>query len=163
VKIVYRDGDMFQGAPEHAILAHACNGYGVWGGGIAAQFAQKYPDCNAMYTAICKANGRHGVGKSFIAEGERNVACMITSMGFGGNVDGVEEILVNTDTALDDLFDLVPPGAEIHSPKFNSGLFGVPWELSEYVLEKALETRPDITWVVWTYVPPKLSGWAFPV
>jgi ADP-ribose 1''-phosphate phosphatase len=77
------------------------------------------------------------------------VGCLFTSSGYGSRVDDKELILLNTEKALKELFLFAKDFGinTIHSPKFNSGLFRVPWPETEAVLKRLL---PDgITWTVW--------------
>jgi hypothetical protein len=41
-------------------------------------------------------------------------------------------------------------GLDIHSPKFNSGLFRVQWTDTEAILTKVLGENPEVKWTVWT-------------
>ncbi|KAL2116400.1 hypothetical protein VTJ04DRAFT_8568 [Mycothermus thermophilus] len=55
IRILDRAGDFFS-APRGAVLIHACNALGVWGGGIAAAFADRYPEAYRAYRAHCRAS-----------------------------------------------------------------------------------------------------------
>jgi len=39
----------------------------------------------------------------------------------------------------------------VYSNKFNSGLFNVPWEMTEYFLKCFLNRRSDVKWTVVEY------------
>ncbi|EED13429.1 phosphatase, putative [Talaromyces stipitatus ATCC 10500] len=47
-------GDLFD-APDGAVLIHACNCLGSWGGGIARVFKHKYPSAYKFYYNHCRA------------------------------------------------------------------------------------------------------------
>lgn len=134
-------------APEGAGIMHACNAQGVWRSGIAAEFATRYPDAYAEYRKRCAVGARMDLpltGKCFaISDDPHTVICLITSQNYGIKVDPPEQILVQTTLALEKLFDVYPPiegyrarpPADLWCCKFNSGLFRVPWERTEAILE----------------------------
>lgn len=132
--ITYKKGDLFT-APKDAILAHACNGQGVWGAGVAAIFRKLFPDEYVMYNKACMAGV---VGGELVMAGR--VACLITSPDFGSNKDGIQEILANTEVSFKKLLRIAH--REIHMPKINSGIFGVPWHLTEQVVLKCIKEYP---------------------
>ena len=80
---------------------------------------------------------------------ERAVGYLFTSRSYGQNKDPMEDIIKNTHKAIKSFLALVPENAEIHSPRINAGLFGVPWELTEPIIKDCLKARPDVKWVVW--------------
>ncbi|KAH8692240.1 putative phosphatase [Talaromyces proteolyticus] len=47
------EGDLFD-APDGAVLIHACNCLGSWGGGIAKAFQAKYPAAYEIYKEHCR-------------------------------------------------------------------------------------------------------------
>ncbi len=69
------------------------------------------------------------------------VACLITSVGYGKNVDGAETILQNTASALRDLAVRITGlrgkgwDGEVWAVRINSGKFGVEWRRTRAVLE----------------------------
>lgn len=63
-----------------------------------------------------------------------NVGCLFTSKDYGTKVDPPQEIIENTKWAIKDL--LTKTTMKIAMPKINSGLFKVPWEETEAVLNK---------------------------
>lgn len=161
MSLTYQVGSLFD-APKGVILAHACNGQGVWGRGIAVEFKNRFPKSYEQYHDYClgvKAlrlgSDTSHVGKTFLCskENDYRVACLITSLGFKAKTDPVDKILTQSETAINHLFEYMlefcPNNFEIHSNKFNSGLFGVPWEKTEEVLKKCLEEFPMFRWVVW--------------
>ncbi|GMG21642.1 unnamed protein product [Ambrosiozyma monospora] len=121
--ISYIKGDLFQitinakdAAKRPIILAHACNCRGVWGGGIAYVFKQRFPSAFSLYNAHCNqysvlpskllgtallvpVNGMdvgyiHGIGEDIL------IACLFTS-DVGDDSD--EEIAHYTELAMLDL------------------------------------------------------------
>jgi ADP-ribose 1''-phosphate phosphatase len=140
--ITYIKGDLFS-APKGSILIHACNCRGLWGGGIAKQFALKFPGAYAHYREICNKMGAKLLGSCFIIP-TRNyaIACLFTSKGYGQAIDSPEEILEATKSAVNDLIRFDVEDAPYYACKFNSGLFRVPWEQTEAIL---LETGKKFT------------------
>lgn len=134
--ITYVKGDLFH-APKGSILIHACNTKGVWGGGIAKKFASLFPNSYTAYQAWCYEKGDSLIGQCFIIRNDRgyDIACLFTSKNFGMNVDSSEDILMATRLALADLIGHNKEGKELHACKINSGLFKVPWLLTEVLLE----------------------------
>lgn len=145
--IEYRKGSLFD-APAGAILTHACNAKGEWGSGIAWEFRNKFPNEYAIYHDACAAekNPRDTVGKCIMAG---RVACLVTSLGYGKEVDGELSILQATETSFYDLLRSVDPDVEIHMPRINSGLFRVPWHRTEEALKGVLRLYPGRKVIVW--------------
>ncbi len=144
--IVHKEMDLFH-APLGSVLVHACNCYGVWGSGIAAEFAKRFPVSDKMHQAFCRSD-ELVIGRGIVLprEGQHRVGCLFTSEGFGVSVDPTAEILEATRTALHEM--LQTHHGPFYSCKFNSGLFRVPWEKTEEVLEEVLEFYESTTWVV---------------
>lgn len=153
--IEYKKASLFQ-APKHSIIVHACNAQGVWGSGIAAQFKIDYPRAYKDYQHFCTRNSYAGIsGLSDFDNNENHyVGWLITSYNYGKNKDDKETIKVQTTLALDDFCkDLYyyfndDNVIEVYSNKFNSGLFAVPWEESEHILNIVLKQFPRIKWTV---------------
>ena len=143
--IKYKKGSLFD-APPGVILVHACNAQGVWGSGIALQFKERFPYSFKNYNMNCTA-GLSPVGSGYVID--EKVGCLITSENYGSEVDSPEEILLNTAIALTQLCD-TRQNTDFHSNKFNSGLFDVPWEMTEYILNKVLRLYPHVSWTVWS-------------
>jgi ADP-ribose 1''-phosphate phosphatase len=141
--------DLFS-APEGSLLIHAVNCKGVWGSGIAKEFAQRYPLAKERYKLKCSIWANSLLGTSLILrEGEiHDVGCLFTSKAYGAFKDSRTEILDSTRKALEHLLPQLPDGVVVFSNLFNSGLFDVPWRYTEKVLRDALVLRPDITWNV---------------
>lgn len=135
--IRYRKGDMLMEAKVGSILAHACNCRGIWGAGIAAQFAEAFPASHEFYQQDCAEKGDLLLGTcQFYMENGDIVVPLFTSKGLGIDRDSDEEILAATELALRQLIKDVGTKVPINMPKINSGLFGVPWEKTEAILEK---------------------------
>lgn len=137
--ITYIKGDLFN-APQDRLLVHAVNCQGVWGSGVAKIFARYYPDEGVAYKAICNfgdmSDGNIGpehtyLGKALVIN---SVGCLFTSYDYGDRKDSPEEILKNTETAMQDL--LIKTTMKLAMPRINSGLFAVPWEDTEKILNK---------------------------
>jgi len=142
--IVLRKGDLFTSPPANSILLHACNCIGSWGGGIALAFKQKFPSAYETYRKHCSAHSddpRKLIGTCLIIRGasdKYDVGCLFTSVGYGKQVDAPSMILDATRKAVTDLMEqnTGKNAKEIHSCQFNSGLFRVPWEDSQKILEE---------------------------
>jgi ADP-ribose 1''-phosphate phosphatase len=129
--IKYIKGDLFQ-APKGSVLLHSCNCQGVWGSGVAAAFFNKFPQAYKVYKEYCTFYNPIGTSLS-IQDKDYTIGCLFTSKDYGQNKDSVDQILKNTEKAIKDLL-LSSEVNEFHLPKINSGLFGVPWEKTEEVL-----------------------------
>lgn len=157
-------GSLFD-APDGAILVHACNAKGVWGSGIAASFKHMMPKAYIDYSEYCNrvTSSLPNVGSCFISplrpcsNGRHyRVACLITSNGYGKDVDSPQDILRATDDALNDFIsqykdmeeNLIKDTALICSNKFNSGLFHVPWEKTKRLIV-AHCSKLAVSWVVY--------------
>ncbi len=131
--IKYVTGDLFELAPKDAYLAHAVNCQGVWGSGIAVQFRKKYPSAYKMYVDMCLEFGSHNAGHGDVFG---KVVCLYTSRDYGSKKDTKKRILDYTRVSLNMITLENPEVKELHMPKINSGLFGVPWEETEAILKE---------------------------
>lgn len=160
--IQYIKKDLFKSIPP-SILAHACNTHGIWGGGIAYQFAHKFPSTEQVYIDHCSSHTTAELlGTTLLIPSSPQdpgntirdkchvIACLFTSAGGGGNADGVREIVKNTERAVADLENQLDNAQEewliktkgeegwvVEMPKINAGIFRVPWEDTEKVLQKS--------------------------
>ncbi|CAH2351145.1 ADP-ribose 1''-phosphate phosphatase [[Candida] railenensis] len=158
--INYIKGDLF--SSKSSILCHACNCYGSWGGGIAVIFRKKFPRSYKIYNEHCKkTKAAELLGTTLLIEPEngQRVACLFTSNLTGAKKLPPNEIVHYTDLAMKDLIrqlhlenengsgdkSLAEAGngkesetnnLNISMPKINAGLFAVPWDQTEEVLEK---------------------------
>lgn len=163
------EGDLFAQAPKCCVLVHACNTKGVWGSGIAAAFKVEYPEAYEIYQNTCLEKGDSLLGTCLIIPtGERDIACLFTSRGFGKAVDPKDSILASTKTATEDLLvqlkDSDKPiygwyvydffsstySETVNSSRINAGRFGVPWEETVAVLEEV-----DLKMTVYEILPIK--------
>lgn len=150
--IEYKQGSLFD-APKNVILAHATNPYGVFGAGIAKIFRERYPKSYLCYVDACQKQDM--TGGLFVAPAEHGhlMACLFTSKGYGNGKSAERDILAFTRTSVDFLLKYASKyNLEIHSNKFNSGLFSVPWEKTEAILKELLdmEQYKGVEWVVWS-------------
>lgn len=149
MKLIHKKMSLFS-APEGSVLVHACNAKGAWGSGIALDFRKLFPNAYKRYNAYCRDFGIIGTAPVFGDDGYF-IGCLITSSGFGGQVDDQDKILVNTALALNAFCANEHwrhfSKRTIYSNKFNSGLFGVPWKETEKIL-KVLVERYHLTWIV---------------
>ncbi|KAK1230835.1 ADP-ribose 1''-phosphate phosphatase [Marasmius sp. AFHP31] len=138
--ITHITGDLFK-APTGAILVHACNTLGSWGGGIAVAFKERYPSHFETYNAHCKAHtSAELIGTCLVlrggTEGAHDVACLFTSKAYGKRTDTPDEILDATRKAVLDLVRQNEGNKDLHACRFNSGKFSVPWEDTEQILQE---------------------------
>jgi ADP-ribose 1''-phosphate phosphatase len=149
--IIYKKGSLFD-APKGSMLVHAVSTKSVWGSGIAKEFKARFPESYTFYLEICAEEGAKMLGLVIYCPEENGyeVSNLVTSLDYGCNKDPKEMILANTRTALHFLLEETFNDQPIHSCKFNSGLFGVPWEETEKVLlEVMAATCYTKDWTVW--------------
>lgn len=146
-KIIYHQGSLFKAPVLHSILVHACNCQGRWGSGIAKEFARRFPEAHKDYQKLCDggamADKLIGSGIQFHKPGLQPIGYLFTSRGYGEQVDPPAEILHHTYSALKCILDQLPKGMEVHAPKINSGLFCVPWEKTEAIIEKLMQNKTE--------------------
>lgn len=63
--IHYLTGDLFFNKYKAQAIAHGCNCLGFMGAGIAAAFAQKFPEMKKAYSRLCSKDGESLAGKGF--------------------------------------------------------------------------------------------------
>lgn len=157
-KIIYRKGNLFKNIGNDTVLVHSCNAQGSWGKGIALEFKKQFPEAYEDYYRFCNQYKRNrqtklivGIGAWFgYPRGKQRVGCLFTSNGYGKYKDDERTILKNTKRAIESLLFLTPEIYTIHSSKINSGLFEVPWEKTEKVIEECLTKYPKHRWIVWS-------------
>jgi|ERR1700677_4174250 len=124
-------------APKGSIIIHACNTKGMWGSGIAKEFAKRYPRSYACYTEVCKNQGPALIGTCLlIPGGDYTIGCLFTSKNYGQFVDSPDKILAATRTAIADLIKQNTNNLPMHICKINSGLFRVPWSDTKKILKE---------------------------
>lgn len=158
--LTYTKGDLFaiaenikKSSSSPFYLAHACNCQGAWGAGIAHTFKLKYYKDYLEYNDACTEAIKWGdnlCGGVLLTSS--NIICLMTAAWYGKRTDSPKDIINNTKKAFKSLDAMLPKNAVVYSPKFNSGLFRVPWHESEKILKDFLTLRPDIHWTVveWT-------------
>jgi ADP-ribose 1''-phosphate phosphatase len=151
--IVYKKGSLFD-APPGSTLVHAVSTRSVWGSGIAKQFKARFPESFVFYKEMCDEEGSDllGIAIECPEENKYTVVNLVTSIDYGSNKDSKDKILASTRRALDNFFwinNCIFEG-ELHSCKFNSGLFGVPWEDTEKILIEVMDKYSYTkNWTVW--------------
>lgn len=148
-KIYYQKISLFD-APKDSFIAHACNAQGVWGSGIAKEFKKRFPKSFEEYNHHCKYHDEvMNTHPTLVCtkENDHNVICLITSDSYASEVDPVWKIVQNTQKALDELANMRPIPAMIYSNKFNSGLFNVPWEQTEKLIQEFID-KFNIDWTI---------------
>ncbi|VVT55437.1 uncharacterized protein SAPINGB_P004596 [Magnusiomyces paraingens] len=162
LRIAYLHADILS-APPRSVIAHACNCYGSWGGGVAALFKRRFPAAYTAYANHCRAAAADPsslLGTCFLIHnkatdpgGDYWIACLFTALFPGtpasdGSGSVEESILKETRAAIKDLLrqlhtheyiSTLLPGDEyvpvVHMPQINAGIFNVPWPLTEAVLK----------------------------
>lgn len=144
-RIEYIKDDLFTNKDD--ILLHACNCKKTWGRGVATTFAKLFPHEDRMHQHFDARPGDYLV----IDGPARKIICLFTSEGYGKETDSEDTILSNTEMALNGLSSHFKnkEGISIASPKINAGLFRVPWEKTESLIEKFLERHPTFTWKIY--------------
>lgn len=139
--LTYIRGDLFEAAKSHdkrVLLGHACNCRGFWGAGIAVAFRARYPQAYKQYRDHCRNASRPQdlLGSALLLPTDDNVivVCLFTSV-YGK--EPPEVIAQNTAKALEDLRTQIEPTDVLNIPMINSGLFRVPWPLTESELQKS--------------------------
>src|ERR1035437_1237231 len=151
--IVYKTGSLFD-APPGSMLIHAVSTKSVWGSGIAKEFKARFPESFEFYSELCQEEGERLIGTFMECPEENchNIVNLVTSIDYGVNKDPKDQILANTKHALTNFFDIHKGSfhGDLHSCKFNSGLFGVPWDETEKILIEVLDKAGYIApWTVW--------------
>lgn len=147
--LTYEKRDVFS-APPGSILVHACNCRGVWGSGVAAGFKSRFLSAYRAYQAACLCAKDTALGDAFLwGDNDFEIGCLMTSRGYGADVDPPGKILESTALAVAELLRQIDGRTvEVYSPKINSGLFKVEWSRTEAVLLDQLKNYPNIKWIV---------------
>lgn len=129
--ITYIQGDLF--TASKGVLAHACNTFGSWGAGVAVQFKSKFPEAYQQYHEHCKSNNWEDLVDTcyLIPSGEFTIACLFTN-----HDDSIKGIVRRTQACVADMVSQVDDSTPISMPEINAGIFGVPWEKTERVLNE---------------------------
>lgn len=129
--VLYKTGDLF--TAKSGVLAHACNIHGIWGGGIALAFREKFPNAYRAYAQHCRDHtAAQLLGTCYLIDADPyQIACLFTN-----DDSSVNEIVELTAQAVKDLKRQLPNDTLIQMPEINAGIFGVPWELTEKELRK---------------------------
>lgn len=147
MSLTYKKMNLFD-APKDVVLCHAGNSKGIWGSGIAAEFKKRFPLAYKNYNEQCIVYPMIAEF-DFTIENNYKIATLITSKDYGYKKDSIEEILINTTIALNELCRYLQDNDDsiVYSNKFNSGLFNVPWEKTEAIL-KVFIKRYHLNWVI---------------
>lgn len=143
----YIKGDIFSHTSSQSIvLAHACNPFGLWGGGIAAQFRKRYPSAFQLYADHCHQYGNSLLGKSLVvpadSESKVYIACLFTS-NFENSpaqiLEYTKKSMSEVTTQSKSIKNVETENGKpvINMPMINSGIFNVPWSDTEAVLDTA--------------------------
>lgn len=141
-------------APEGSLIVHACNCKGSWGSGIAKEFKERYYEAFKTYQILCWFDGGKSKPGKFdfisINKEKHDIGCLFTSYGYGKELDSEDVILINTILAVDSALThaAINGTGYIFSNKFNSGLFKIPWEKTEKIINTLLPRYPTVKWIV---------------
>lgn len=129
-------GSLFD-APKGSIIIHACNTKGVWGSGIAKEFAKRFPKAHHTYMEFCRKDGHNLLGRCLLIPDKSGyvIGCLFTSKDYGKYVDKPDKILLATRLAIAELILQNPAKLPMHMCKINSGLFNVPWSDTKAILK----------------------------
>lgn len=134
-KVTTIKGNLFD-APKGSIIIHACNTKGVWGSGIAKEFAKRFPKARDVYHQLCMEKGSSLIGTALlIPAGDYVIAALFTSKNYGQFVDSPDRILKATESALADMIRQNVDNKPLHTCKINAGLFNVPWQDTKKLLK----------------------------
>lgn len=157
IHIIEETGDIFA-SRHNALLIHACNCEGSWGGGIAKAFKDHYPAAYSIYNNHCRKSKQSDLpGTALLIppqpsskhQREPNanhfIGCIFTSQSKGKKKSSPNQILADTGPSMLDLLNQIAEWNAVKGHrkvgdlimcKINSGLFNVPWTDSKAVLEE---------------------------
>lgn len=130
-------------------IVHSCNSQGVWGAGFAKTLREWCSRSFQEYKEGCRASGFEAPEMVISHEWRTGpyIVSLIVSRGYGKQKDPPGTILKNTKFLLENLH---PKNyVRFHSPKINSGLFGVPWEETEKIIQEFVN-RTGCEWNVYS-------------
>lgn len=150
-EVRYKKGDVLKVEIDaNTVIAHACNMQAMWGSGIAKLIAEKFPYAYYEYRMAIKDRKAKLGGYYYAHDEYQAVVCLFTSNGYGPSKDPEDRIIANTRTAVDGFIKSASDGLKIISPKINAGLFRVPWEKTEAIINETLQKyNKEITWTVY--------------
>ncbi|KAK6000965.1 hypothetical protein QM012_003048 [Aureobasidium pullulans] len=145
VVVTEHKGNLFD-APPNTLLLHACNCMGVWGAGIALALKKNYPHHFKRYKEHCESTSPNLLLSTCLLippqpTGPKHwVGCLFTSRKYGRGKDTKDDIMDNTDSALQDMLEQLENMGD-NKPKYtwmckiNSGSFKVPWSQTKALIE----------------------------
>jgi len=152
--ITYNPGSLFW-APKGAIMTHACNAQGEWGAGIAEEFKFFFPESFKSYNSLCTLvmNKRDLIGETYIfPEDGYKICCFFLSLRYGRLKDSPEMMLEATKSCLDALGlqikNLPVNSFSLHSARFSSNNFKVPWKDTEKLIKDFCISNNQ-QWTIW--------------
>lgn len=139
-------------SPDNKIIIHCCNNIGAWGSGFVVPLGAKYPKAESWYLSLSdlfRSKGEKiplGIVQFVPVKESLWVANMIGQDGVRSK-DNPSPIRYDAiDQCLSAVFNFAKENdAELHGPRFGSGLAGGDWKKIEKILfEKMEETNFDI-------------------
>ena len=146
--VTYKTGNLLA---AKGVILHDCNAEGSWGAGISLNLKSRFPKSYIEYQYWCEKFGYDLVGSymKLQPEYDNQIICLFTSGTYGDKLPAMEIILANTFKAITALLASMPYNSTINSNMFNSGLFKVPWEKTEAIINTCLKARPDVKWFIY--------------
>lgn len=145
----FKTGDLFEDMEELDAVAHGCNCRGFMGAGIAYLFAKRYPEMDAVYSALCHADQltpgeflrwNDGYFDTFIYN-------LMTQLNPGADarLSYIEEAFARM------LRDAAFEGVRtIGIPRIGAGIGGLDWADVEDEINAQLRLAPGIDIIVYT-------------
>jgi O-acetyl-ADP-ribose deacetylase (regulator of RNase III) len=152
-----RTGDMFA-ADDLDALAHGVNVKGVMGG-IAGEFARRYPEMEKHYKGLCK-NGEFNPGEVFPwqEKGKPMVYNLATQENPGA--DAQYKLVKKTMRSM--LSHAEAAGInKIGIPQIGCGIGGLNWDKTRNIIRNVSKKSP-VEVIAYTYEPPKKNNFKAP-
>lgn len=88
--LVYKKGNLLDAAED--IICHQCNTEGIFGGGLALQIKNRYPECELVAMEAAKANKLGIVAFYRLPNGKRIANCFSQNRDFTTNYDELKKV-----------------------------------------------------------------------
>jgi O-acetyl-ADP-ribose deacetylase (regulator of RNase III) len=177
-EVKYVQGDLFSllpyTLPTTKIIAHVCNDVGAWGSGFVVPLGKKFPEAERAYREwaingqhhLARPNSQFELGNYQLVKVNGDIPQADgTSSGpvYVANIIGQHSTITRSPSGTKPIrYSALATAmahigenwdAEIHCPKFGSGLAGGNWELIEELI-KELWVAKGLLVTVYEYVPP---------
>ncbi len=163
MRIIHKEGDLLQHKilKEFDFIVHACNCKGNWGAGFARSLKNYFPEAYDTHRRNyeCGRNRltpEHSLGQYEILfqKDQPSIINLFVSYQFGSRKCHRNDIVKHTRESLESFASMLRNthnfrSVKIVSPKFNAGLFMVPWKETEEIIKEVFDGM-DVTWVVYS-------------